>query len=167
MKNKFKAFTIVELMVVLLLSAVIFSAVMLVIQILQQQRYIQEAQHDEVLKVEQLSTLLKKDAYEAKGMYRTDQQLLFDYTTYAISYTFNAAAVYRTILTMNPHSDTFKLPTVALETTWEGQAIITGKIDAAYWESRFFEQPYRFNLQKIYDHKTLLEQTTDVYTTTF
>jgi len=167
MNNKLPAFTIVELMVVLLLSAIVFGAAMMVIQILQQQRYIQEAEHKEVLKIEQLTTLLKKDAYESKRMYRDNQQLLFEYTDYSIRYTFDKTSVCRTILSIDNHSDTFKLPTNILETRWKNQAVTTGKIDAAHWESRFFEQPYHLSLNKQYDHKTLLEQEKNVYTTTF
>ena len=158
MSTKLAAFTIVELMAVLLLSAIIFGATLLVIQITQQQEQNQEKEHEEVLKMEQLATLLQQDVYQSKGMYREQQQLLFDYETYSIRYAFGATNVLRTILNESDHCDTFRLPTIALESNWERQSITVGKIDYVFWESRFFEQPYRIALQKSYDHKTLLEQ---------
>lgn len=158
MSTKLAAFTIVELMAVLLLSAIIFGATLLVIQITQHQQRSQEQEHEEVLKMEQLATLLQQDAYKSKGMYREQQQLLFDYEQYSIRYAFKPASVLRTILNESNHCDTFRVPTIALESSWSKQSITVGKIDYVSWKSRFFEQPYRFAFQKSYDHKTLLEQ---------
>ena len=93
MRTKLAAFTMVELIAVMVLSGLIFSMAMLVINIMQEQGKHQERQHEEVLGVEQLDCLLKKDAYASKVIWVEHQQLFFEYENYSINYHFYGVLV--------------------------------------------------------------------------
>lgn len=157
MKTKLAAFTIVELIAVLLLSGFIFTIAMLVIQIMQQQERRQEIEHKEVLEITQLQSLLKKDANQSKTIWVDNQQLFFDYDTYTIKYLFDKKYICRSIIETTVHNDTFLLPTLSFDCQWQGQTISTGKTDAVAIKSEFFKQPFDLIITKRYDHKTLLE----------
>lgn len=158
MNNKLPAFTIIELIAVMLLSGLIFSMMLIVIQIMQQQNMHQEAEHFEVLQVEQLSALLQKDAYQAKSMVVEGKQLFFDYGEYNIAYSFNEKNIWRSILNNDMHTDTFFLPAMNLEYSWQEQNIELGIVDKVSFQTQFFEQIFEIIVQKKYDYKTLLEQ---------
>lgn len=157
MKIKLAAFTMIELIVVMVLSGVIFSMALLVIEIVGQQARHQEEQHQEVLELEQLELLLQKDAYQSKAMWVEQEQLLLEYEQYTINYQFGTKNISRTILQEPLHTDTFYLPSLSLTTTWQGQPLEVGRIDQVEWSTQFFEQPYTILIQKKYDSKTLLE----------
>lgn len=167
MRTKVAAFTIVELIAVMLLSGLIFSMALLVIQIMQQQNSHQEMEHQEVLKIEQLSSLLQKDAYQATSILVEGKQVFFDYKTHSITYQFNEQDVWRSIIETSIHTDTFALPTLLLEATWEDQPIEVGLLNKLKWQSHFFEQLFELNIQKKYDHKTLFDLNQYVHTTPF
>ena len=167
MKNKLPAFTIIELIAVMLISGLIFSMMLLVVQIMQQQNMHQEEQHQEVLQIEQLETLLQKDAYEAKAILIESKQLFFDYEDYHIAYTFNEQQIWRSIIETVVHTDTFFLPTLRLECAWQGQIIEKGRTDKILLQTNFFEQVFDITIQKNYDYKTLLEQEQYVARTAF
>ncbi len=147
----------IELLVVLVLSGIIFSMALLVLEIMGQQTDHQEQQHQEVLVIEQLQLLLKKDAYQAKEIWTEGEQLFFKYEEYRIQYERKEQLICRTILQASIHTDTFKLPLVNLEKTWQRQPITVGRVDAFKIETTFFGQPYYITIQKEYDSKTLLE----------
>lgn len=155
--TKLPAFTMIELLVVLVLSGIIFSMALLVLEIMGQQAGHQEQQHQEVLAIEQLQLLLKKDAYQAKEIWTTEEQLFFNYEAYRIQYQFKEQIICRTILQEPMHTDTFQLPSVNLERTWQRQPITFGRVDAFKVETTFFGALYSITIQKEYDSKTLLE----------
>ena len=150
MRTKLPAFTMIELIVVMVLSGVIFSMALLVIEIVGQQARHQEEQHQEVLELEQLELLLQKDAYQSKAMWVEQGQVLLEYEQYTINYQFGTEEISRTILQQSLHTDTFHLPSRSLRTTWQGQVIGLGKIDQVELETQFFEQPYTILIQKKY-----------------
>lgn len=160
MKTKLAAFTMIELIVVMVLSGVIFSMALLVIEIVGQQARHQEEQHQEVLEVKQLEVLLQKDAYQAKGMWIEQGQVILDYEEYSILYQFEQEKINRSILQEQVHTDTFYLPSLSLESSWQGQPLELGRIDQIKLVTQFFEQPYTILIQKQYDNKTLLEIST-------
>ncbi|WMX12604.1 type II secretion system protein [Aureispira sp. CCB-E] len=157
MRTKLAAFTMVELIAVMVLSGLIFSMAMLVIGIVQEQAKHQEQQHEEVLAIEQLKGLLKKDAYAATDVWVQDQQLLFDYETYSIHYFFNPKNICRKIVQSEPHIDTFRLPTLKITTTWQLQEVQEGRVDAVELKTQFFEQNFTIFIKKAYDYKTLMQ----------
>jgi hypothetical protein len=156
MRTKLAAFTMMELIVVMILSGLIFSMAMLVINIVQEQGRHQERQHEEVLGVEQLSSLLKKDAYASKVIWVENQQLFFEYEEHNITYHFNDKNICRSIVTTNIHTDTFLLPSLSFKTSWQLQNIQNGRVDAIELKTKFFEQDFNIFIQKKYDYKTLL-----------
>jgi type II secretory pathway pseudopilin PulG len=156
MKTKLAAFTMVELIAVMVLSGLIFSMAMLVINIIQEQGKSQERQHEEVLEVEQLSVLLDKDAYACKTIWVENQQLFFEYDNYSVNYHFNDKEICRSILNTSIHTDTFLLPSLSFNARWQLQDILVGKVDAAELKTKFFEQDFTIFIQKKYDYKTLL-----------
>lgn len=156
MKTKLAAFTMVELIAVMVLSGLIFSMAMLVINIVQAQSKHQERQHEEVLDLEQLSGLLEKDAYLSKMIWVENQQLFFEYDDHSINYHFNDKKICRSMVRTSIHTDTFLLPTLSFKTSWQLQAIQVGRVDAIELETKFFEQDFKIFIQKQYDYKTLL-----------
>ncbi|BDS14300.1 PulJ/GspJ family protein [Aureispira anguillae] len=157
MKTKLAAFTIVELIVVLLLSGIIFTMAMLVIDIMQQQGKHQERAHKEVLEMEQLGALLKQDAYRAKSIWAEGKKLFFDYGSYEIAYQFDPLRICRSILHTSIHIDSFALPTININYAWQQQPVELGRVDKIALESQFFGQPFELIITKLYDNKTLLE----------
>jgi Na+-transporting NADH:ubiquinone oxidoreductase subunit NqrC len=156
MKTKLAAFTMMELIVVMVLSGLIFSMAMLVINIIQEQGRHQERQHEEVLDVEQLSSLLKKDAYASTVIWVEKQQLFFEYDNHSITYHFNDKNICRSIITTSIHTDTFLLPSLSFKTSWQLQDVQIGRVDAMELKTKFFEQDFNLFIQKKYDYKTLL-----------
>jgi len=156
MKTKLAAFTMVELIAVMVLSGLIFSMAMLVINIVQEQGKHQERQHEEVLGLEQLSGLLEKDAYLSKMIWVENQQLFFEYDNHSINYYFNGKNICRSMGHTSIHTDTFLLPTLSFKTSWQLQDIQVGRVDAIELETKFFEQDFKIFIQKQYDYKTLL-----------
>lgn len=161
MNNKLAAFTMIELIVVMVLSGIIFSMALLVLDIVGQQASHQEEQHQEVLKIEQLQLLLSKDAYASTAIWAEQEQVFFEYDGYTIKYQFEEKMTCRSILQEPIHTDTFWLPKLALAIQWQQQPITTGRVDALTLESQFFGQAYTIYIQKHYASKTLLETATE------
>lgn len=156
-KHQFPAFTMIELIAVLILSGIIFSMAMLVINIMQQQGQLQEKEHVEVLALQQLGTLLKRDSYLAKSIWLEQEQLFFEQEPYVVRYTIKNQAVCRSILMQPIYTDTFSFSTVAFQPFWQAQAVEMGRVDQIELSVELFEQPYVMNITKVYDQKTLLE----------
>jgi type II secretory pathway pseudopilin PulG len=156
MKTKLAAFTMVELIAVMVLSGLIFSMAMLVINIVQEQGKHQERQHEEVLGLEQLSGLLEKDAYASKTIWVENQKLFFEYENYSINYHFNDKNICRSIVNTSVHTDTFLLPSLSFKASWQLQDLQIGRVDAIELKTKFFEQNFTILIQKEYDYKTLL-----------
>lgn len=156
MKTKLAAFTMVELIAVMVLSGLIFSMAMLVINIMQTQGRHQEEQHEEVLGVEQLSSLLEKDAYISNTIWVENEQLFFEYDNHSITYHFNDKNICRSMVTTSIHTDTFLLPSLSFQASWQLQDIQTGRVDAIELQTKFFGQDFTIFIQKKYDYKTLL-----------
>lgn len=161
MRTKLAAFTMVELIAVMILSGLIFSMAMLVLNIIQAQEKHQTKQHKEVLEVEQLSGLLKKDAYSARGIWIENQQLFFDYETYSINYHFKDKTICRSIVNTSIHTDTFWMPSLVFNTYWQLQEVQTGRVDAVEIRTQFFEQDFNLFIEKNYDYKTLMQAERD------
>lgn len=158
MRTKLAAFTMVELIVVMTLSGLIFSMAMLVINIVQEQGKHQEMQHEEVLEIEVLSSLLEKDTYTSKAIWIEDKQLFFEYDNYIIKYLFNAKNICRSIVNDKVHVDTFRLPSLSFKASWQLQNTKIGKVDEIELKTKFFEQDFNILIQKKYDYKTLLTE---------
>jgi hypothetical protein len=156
MKTKLAAFTMVELIAVMVLSGLIFSMAMLVINIMQEQGKHQERQHEEVLGVEQLGSLLKKDAYTSKVIWVENKQLFFEYENHSINYHFNDKNICRSIVNTSIHTDTFLLPSLRFQASWQLEDIQIGRVDAIELQTKFFGQDFNIFIQKKYDYKTLL-----------
>lgn len=157
MRTKLAAFTMVELIAVMILSGLIFSMAMLVLNIIQEQEKHQTRQHEEVLEIEQLSGLLKKDAYNSKGIWVENQQLFFDYETYNINYHFKDENICRSIVNTSTHTDTFRLPSLVFKTYWQSQEVRIGKVDVIEMTTNFFGQNLNLFIAKDYDYKTLIK----------
>jgi type II secretory pathway pseudopilin PulG len=158
MRTKLAAFTMVELIVVMTLSGLIFSMAMLVINIVQEQGKHQEMQHQEVLEIEALSSLLKKDAYTSKTIWVENKQLFFEYDNHTVKYFFNTQNICRSIVNDKVHVDTFRLPSLSFKTSWQLQNTEIGRVDAIELKTNFFEKDFNILIQKKYDYKTLLTE---------
>lgn len=139
-----------ELLVVLFLSSLVFGAILLVFQIVQQQQRQQSKDYEEIAAVRQLKTLLQVDAFKAKEWIIEDRKLYCYYPTYYIEYHFEPQQLLRTIRTQISHTDTFALPTLDILGKWQEEEITFGPIDLLSWESRFFEQTFHVLIQKKY-----------------
>jgi predicted metalloprotease len=155
--NRLAAFTVIELLTVLFLSSIIFGAIMLVFQITQQQQQQQTKDYEEITTLHQAKTLLHQDAYNAASLFRTEQTLECVYPTYRIQYQFAPKRLFRTIHHTTTHTDTFSLPTIKLESEWQGQKIVLGQIDFLSWETNFFKQLFVIKVQKKYAAQFLLQ----------
>ena len=157
LSTKLAAFTIIELLTVLFLSSLIFGAILLVFQITQQQQQQQTKDYNEVLAIERAKVLLQQDAYNSSSLFRANKSLQCFYPTHQIEYQFGANYLLRTIKHDIEHTDTFWLPTIELESEWQGQKITLGQIDLLSWKTKFFEQPFRVLVCKKYATQSLLQ----------
>lgn len=158
MRTKVAAFTMVELIVVMVLAGVIFSAALLVVNIMGQQNEHQIEQHREVLAAEELRSLLQQDVFSATAIWREGPQLLLLGGPMDLSYRFEHGRATRTIEGYPSHTDTFGLYIERFEAQWKGLPQPIGLVDALMIQSHFFGQTFIIQLQKEYDHKTLLEK---------
>jgi competence protein ComGC len=150
LSTKFAAFTIIELLTVLFISTLVFGAILLVFQITQQQQQQQTKDYNEVLAIEQAKVLLQQDAYNSSSLFRADKSLQCFHPTYQVEYQFEKSYLLRTIKHSIQHTDTLWLPTIELESKWQGQKTTLGQIDLLSWETKFFEQPFRLLIHKEY-----------------
>jgi len=166
MKTRLPAFTIIELMVVMLLSIFVFSTMLLVVRIMNQQGLHQEEEHKEILSFNQLKTLLQKDTYKAKLLFVENKVLFCDFKEYSIEYKFESENMIRRIVRQQIHSDTFDLPTQKIKFQWQNHFQENGWVDGVHWQTTFLGQPISIRVNKNYDTKTLMQQVNYVYTVT-
>lgn len=144
----------IELLVVLALSGIIFSMALLVFSIVQQQTQHQATTQAAVLEWTQLRLRLQQDVQEARQIWRVGEELLLSGGPWNISYRLGAKTITRTM--EETHVDTFQVSAVAWNTQWQGLPTIDGLVDQLIIESRFFEQSSTLMVQKTYGSHTIL-----------
>lgn len=146
----------IELLVVLALSGIIFSMALLVFSIVQAQTKHQVETNATVLEWAQLRLRLQQDMQDAQEVWRAEESLLFTGGAWPIRYRLGAKGILRTMEGEQSHTDTFAVPAIVWESQWQGLPVEQGLVDQLTIESRFFEQPATLMLHKNYGSHTIL-----------
>lgn len=160
MRTKLPAFTIIELLVVLALSGIIFSMALLVFSIVQTQTNHQAQTHAVVLAWAQLRLRLQQDVQEAQQMWCVEDGVLLSGGPWAVRYRLGAKGILRTMEGTTTHTDTFGVPVIVWESQWQGLPTKQGLVDHLTIRSQFFEQPATLLLHKNYGSHTILNANT-------
>lgn len=144
----------IELLVVLVLSGIIFSMALLVFSIVQQQTQHQAITQAVVLEWAQLRLRLQQDVQAARQIRRVGEELLLLGGPWDIRYQFGNQAITRTMREI--HVDTFRVPVVTWNTQWKGSLRIDGLVDQLIVEGHFFERPTILMVRKTYGSHTIL-----------
>lgn len=151
------AFTIIELMVVLLLSSVVFSMALLVLDIFNQQLVQQATEHKAILDLQRFKSQLQQDVELSQTTKLEEQQIVLEGAGSTIVYQFEDQQISREVQLESAISDTFALVTKNLTAQWQRQAVSWGLVDQLTWEGRFLEQPFSLKIYKTYTAQTLFQ----------
>ncbi len=151
----------IELLVVLALSGIIFSMALLVFTIVKQQTLHQEKTHETVWAWSQLQLLLQKDLQQAGQVRRAGAVLTLSGKAWDIEYQFSSSYITRTLQGTTTHTDTFNITTTTWESQWQGVSVTAGLVDHLILESRLFEQPTTLVVHKKYGSHAILNANTN------
>ncbi len=136
------AFTIMELMVVSLLSVLAVAAAFQAIEIIQNQLREYTMSSELTMDKNELNTLLKEDCFYARHIVRIEDSLFFAYDRYWVKYEIGEAFIVRE---MSYGQQTFALPHPVKDELSSGQASPEGK---SYALTQFIEQRMKMNFDK-------------------
>jgi type II secretory pathway pseudopilin PulG len=151
-KSKLAAFTIIELIVVMLLTTVIATLSYLAINNTQQQYQSYEKSNDVGLEIAALNTLLKNDFHKAKDIQLINGAIVFQMTDYRVVYQFEEKKVKRTNQTK---TDTLDVIVLDKQITFKNEPIQKGRIDQLQLECKYFEDKTTLMYTKSYSSKDL------------
>ncbi|MEM8909620.1 MAG: hypothetical protein AAGD05_17360 [Bacteroidota bacterium] len=124
-----KAFTILELLVVVLLTSLIVLMAMSILQIIQQQYTDFEAEHRDALSLNEFQVLLRTDFIQSDYVQMDDYHLAIQYPTHQVHYQMAPDFIIRTIMHQYERRDTFLLQVEQLTASFQGQPQTNGWLD--------------------------------------
>jgi len=148
-----KAFTLVELVVVMILSSVIATIAFFSIQNVQSQYSNFEQQTDTVLEISHFQTVLASDFEQSKLVHCEENSLHLIYENYKIQYQFAPSWVTRSV--ENQFIDTLRIPSSLVSFYYKSKLISQGRVDKFQLKYTLFKNPYQQILEKEYSSETL------------
>ncbi len=106
-KNRIKAFTIMELMVVAVLSIIVVSAALTAYRLLESEYFAYATSTAKSLDLQSLHRLLLEDALQAKAIQQKQQSINFQLPDYELAYYFTSRRIIRQPLLPDVRADTF------------------------------------------------------------
>lgn len=149
---KIKAFTIIELVVVMILTAIIATIAYLAIQNTQQSYSLFENNTDEALKISRFRTLLQKDFETSQYATFENNQLILTTEKGIIRYTFQESNINRTIKNV---SDNFEINSNNFITSFQKEPTNNGYIDFFQFNIQLFERERTLSFIKKYSSVNL------------
>lgn len=153
-----KAFTILELIITMMISAILIGMAFTMYSIVSRSYQSFSKKNDEVLTMLTLDRLLKKDFSTAERIARKDSALLIISRADTARYTFKSGFLVRT----RGITDTFRVDHRQLETKFEGRRYEASVDSAALQDELSFgisyhEQVIPYHYRKQYSSETLLQ----------
>lgn len=156
-RNKIAAFTLMELLVVMLLSTFVFIMGLTAFQITNKLYQNYEELTDESLDLDQFRSLLSHDIYKAEQLYLRDGNLICQRADIEIIYQIGEAVV-RTANQEDIRLDTLWKEALSYEASFENEVQTSGPIDQFILELNFMEKAFRMSFQKPKDAAYYLKQ---------
>jgi len=142
--KKFSAYTVVELMVVCILTTFVVLIAMQCIRLINTQYAVYE--EDQILyrDLGDLNSLLRKDNLNAHRILRKTENLIFEMDTLSIQYHLNKNFIIRKSLTHAIRPDTFWMGLSKISTTFNKEPVNRGLVD--YMELGLFFDKVELNI---------------------
>lgn len=156
--KKIAAFTLIELVVVMVLSGIIISLAFIVVNQVQQLYSSYENDTNNALKTGDFDTVFRRDFEQYDWINQSDEQLIFNQKNNkerTLFYTFEEGNIIR----QTPlFSDTFEINLISMNAFFEGEAIYEGWVDSCsllLGDAENINQQLHFNLKKTYSSEDL------------
>ncbi len=147
---KLKAYTVMELMVVAMLSVLSVIAAINVMALFQQQFFSYEKDTSTALALSDIHVLLQEDFFKANRIERIGDELVFAFAKHQIHYQVTESFIVREIHTTNIKRDTISIQLESMNTFFDENEVVKGPISEAnisiQYEDRFFELAFRKEL---------------------
>lgn len=163
-KHKVNAFTILEMTVAMLISAIVIGITYATFTIVYKSYNLYHNKHEEMAVALRLNELLIKDFKKADVILKDTNGLVFKDTNSLVTYRFNDSAIIRTAGII----DTFKIKTGALSTSYEGAAIeeVTAipernRVDEINFNTIIRDEKIPYHYYKQYSSANLIQRLPD------
>jgi len=158
LKNKFPAFTIMELMVVSVLTAILVGGAMTAFQLIDQQFRNYHRQSSASLDYSALHALMQEDISEAIQLeVFGGEELLLTGRDYDLQYHFESGRIIRQALLPEVRPDTFALQLKQVHYAFRGQKQYEGPVDHIQYELQDGLFTYPFTFHKHYSAADLIK----------
>lgn len=156
MKQKLKAFTLMELLIGMIVSSIVIAIGYSTYAIIYKQFSSYKLVKNQVVECMQLNTVLQNDIQGAEFVFFNEDQLKLDSGDKMISYHFMDSLIVRDA---NEQADTFKLRNTDLIPSYaaNGGGIGEGLINGLILDITINENIEHFTFMKIYDAETLMK----------
>ena len=154
--KKFPAYTIVELMVVCILTSFVVIIAMQCIRLINTQYEVYEKNQELYRELGDLNSLLRRDNLGAHRVLRNAKVLTFEMDTITIQYHLNKDFIIRKPLLANIRPDTFRIGVNTINTLFKKEVTTRGLVDYIDLGLFFDEIELRITLQKQYSAAELM-----------
>ena len=157
MKQRIQAFTIMELMVVSVLTAILVGGAIAAFQLIDQQFRDYHQQSSASLNYSALHALMQEDVYMALQLERPgENELLLKGPDYDLQYYFESNRIIRQALLPDVRADTFALQLKEVRCSFLGQEQFAGPVDQLQCEIQDGLFTYPFTFHKHYSASDLI-----------
>ncbi|MEN0005201.1 MAG: prepilin-type N-terminal cleavage/methylation domain-containing protein [Bacteroidota bacterium] len=151
MWNKWKAFTLLEMLLAATITAILISLSMWGYELFQKQYLFFEKTQDQIWETQQLINQLHYQSLDCSLMRKESNLLRLEWDSLSRQYAFEPDRVLMTTYLPNRAiQDTFLVSVLISEASFQEQAVDNGPIDRLTFEISAFEQPYLMVLEKRY-----------------
>lgn len=158
-----KAFTLLELLVVMVLSMILTTIAFNAYLIMQRQYVSYKNRQHKILDVQVLSTLLVKDV-QSEGLLKKDgQQLIFYQPSHDVVYEFEENKILRSQQTLIKNVDTFFFEYKRLSPYFQSKIVDNGLIDSLVLSVDFWGTNQQLIFKKNYSSMELIKGEKDEY----
>lgn len=160
---KIKAFTLLELLVVMVLT-IIVTAIAFNAYLIMQQQYISfKSRQNKVLDFQFFNTVLAKD-FQSEGLIKRDgQQVIFYQPVHNIIYDFDENKILRSQQTITKNKDTISFDHKGFKTYFQSDIVNKGLIDSMVLSIDFFRTSQQLIFKKKYSSEELIKGKEDEY----
>ena len=151
-----KAFTIIELMVVMLLSLIVFGVAATTYRLLYKQFTHYEKVSTIGLEMQLLHTLLQQDCNNSQSMKVRNKAIFFQKTPFDVIYNFENEYIMRFIDNAFQKTDTFFIQYQLPFFYFENKPQIEGLIDKMEIQWQLYDKPYKVTYHKVYSAEDLI-----------
>jgi hypothetical protein len=154
--KRFPAYTIVELMVVCLLTTFVVLIAMQCIRLINTQYEVYEESQTHHRELGDLNNLIRKDNLGAHLVQRKREELIFVLDTMTVQYQLNNRFIIRKPTRTKIKSDTFQIKVTEINTFFKKEPVILGLVDYIDLGLFFDDTELKISLQKKYSAAELM-----------